>query len=147
MKKFIALVVMLCAVVISSTATAANWNLICKDVDSNEYFIDYSSISLKKKQKEDFQFSVLIKIVYSEFGRAEMNKRLLPPQLINFASYEINRVLFRLKKSQRAWRSEGGAIFAADGTILRTTSHFYEFLKFNQSSVYWPLFNAAYSHL
>lgn len=119
MKKFIALVVVLCAVLFSSTASASGWNSICEDVDGNKYFIDYSSISLKKgiKGKDDFQFSVLVKVSYSEYGRAKMTEGLLPSQLVNFASYEINRVLFRMKKSQKARRSEGGAIYAADGTI------------------------------
>ena len=146
MKKFIVLVIVLCAVMVSSPVSATNWNSICKDVDGNEYFIDVSSISSNIKEDELY-LSVLVRIVYSEFGRASMTTRRLPPELINFASYEMNRMLFKLKKDKVSVRYEGGAIYAYDGTILKTNPHTHSFIEVKEGNVYDSIFIAALAYI
>ena len=148
MKKIIALVVLLCALTISSTASAADYKYICTSAEGNDYFIDYSSISQRKgeKGKDGLQFSVIIKIIYSEFGRAKRSNSL-PPELINFAVYELDQILFRVKKSQKGYRLERGAIYAYDGTILSNGHHFNSFVKIANNSVFRTLFDAAYNRL
>ncbi len=146
MKNFVTVVIMLCALMVSSTALAEEWTYITQDVDGNKYFINYSSVHSTKNDKDDFRFSALVKIVYSEYGRADDTRYDLPSNWANFASYKIDHRSFRLKKSKKYTRSDGGAIYANDGTLLTRTRGFY-FFELDSRSVWFPIFDAAYNRV
>lgn len=102
MKKFIALVVMLCAVLISSSASAADWVWVRSD-DAITVYVDNNSIS-RDYNYRGYVFRAFTKWVYSETGRQEFiehyrsNGRSLPRGIYNL-SYTISLYYFKLENS------------------------------------------------
>lgn len=98
MKKFIALVVVLCVVIISSPASASDWGWIY----SNDYltiYVDNSSLR-RDYNYRGYVFRVFIKFLYSDKGRKKeieyyrSNKKPLPREIYNL-SYDIYLAYFK----------------------------------------------------
>lgn len=67
MKKFIAIVALLCAVMVSSTASAADWVWIYSD---NDYTIYVDNNSIRRDYNySGYVFRAFTKTVYSDAGR------------------------------------------------------------------------------
>ena len=100
MKKFLVLVVMLCAVLISSTASAeADWI----KVGSDKYitvWVDSNSISLDRNYYTNYIIRASVKIVYTDEGRQReieryrSNGKPLPKEIYNL-SHDIDLFCFK----------------------------------------------------
>ena len=75
MKKFIALFALLCALAISSTASA-DWELVCTDAFSNKFYIETNSIldvkDLLGINQRGYYVQAIFATFYSDMGRNEM---------------------------------------------------------------------------
>ncbi len=121
MKKFIALVVVLCVVMISSTVSAAaNW----KRIYSDEYMIVYvDCTSIRYDSNYSGQvFRAFLKLIYSDAGRQKEIEKwrssgFVPRGVYNLSSSK-SLIYFKAENSLKYFDSINGNFYTHDGDII-----------------------------
>lgn len=128
MKKFIALVVMLCAVLISSTASAAaDWVWIYSD-EYRTIYVDNNSIR-RDDNYRDYVFRAFVKWVYSDAGRNKQiewyNSRGLFPKGIYNISHDIYLDYFKIKNGVNYTGFLNRVCYDSNGNVISELGYSY----------------------
>ena len=132
MKKFIALVVMLCVVLVSSTASAADWVWVLSDEDSTVY-VDNNSIR-RDYNYRGYVFRAFIKWVYSDAGRNKMIEGWrssgisLPREIYNL-SHDIKFFYFKEENGINCFDILSSVSYDRDGNTIPEMSFSYSELQ------------------
>ena len=135
MKKFIALVVMLCAVLVSSTASAAaDWVWVC----SNEYFTIYAdNNSIRRDYNHGgYVFCAFTKEIYSEEGRTTAiesyrSKGKTVPQWLYNMSYLIKLQYFKEENGFKYFGFLFVVLYDHDGNVIDSSENSYSEIKWS----------------
>lgn len=122
MKKFIALVALLCTVMISSTAAAANWVWIRSD-DKFTHYVDNNSIR-RDYNYSGYVFRAFVKIIYNEAGRnwqiedwrTKFGEPL--PRGIYSLSHEVALMYFKAADGMKYFDFVTGVFYTRDGNTI-----------------------------
>lgn len=121
MKKFLALVVFLCTVMISSMAMASNWVWIYSD-DNYTIYVDNNSIR-RDYNYSSYVFRAFVKFVYSDAGRDKViedwrtDGRPLPRGIYNL-SKSICLCYFKLTDGMKYFDTLNAVYYTLDGNII-----------------------------
>ena len=121
MKNFFALVALLCTMMISSTAMAANWVWICSDENFTIY-VDNNSIR-RDYNYSGYVFRAFVKWVFSDAGRNRViddwrtDGRPLPKGIYNL-SHCISLEYFKTNGGIKYWSSLNAVYHTHDGNTI-----------------------------
>ena len=144
MKKIIALVVLLCALTISSTAKAAKWENIGGGLESI-WEIDKSSVSYDKNNYEEIIFHAFFKEINNI--TPPYDNILNPYKHSNRPAYSIYSIFFKESGNLKYVSIASSAHYEFDGSVISSNSHPTNFAPIPPDSLGEMLFYAAYNRL
>lgn len=153
MKKILSAAIVFCVMIFSANCFASDLEYIGSDTDNNKYYIDKQSISRLKwdKDKDDFQFSVIVGKVFDEYSA---NNRYSDSYfsykgiyISDPVAYSLDKVLFRRHKGKRFYKSSGEVDFNSSGQRLWVWKHHSSWHEIKENSMYRVIYDAAYEKL
>ncbi len=134
MKNFIALVVMLCAVLVSLTASAADWVWVASNKEHTIY-VDNNSIR-RDYNYPGYVFRAFTKKIYSETGRNRAiehyrSKGSPVPQWIYNMSHSINLEYFKEENEIKYCGLLHVVLYDHDGKVIDSVENPYSEIKWN----------------
>ena len=136
-KKLIVLVALLCTVMISSTAAAANWVWIGSD-DEITIYVDNNSIR-RDYNYSGYVFRAFVKYVYNDTGRNRQiewwrtNAGFLPKGIYDL-SHKINLEYFKKENGLKHRCTVNSTCYKFDGNIIPE-------MGFSLSELQWDIIN------
>ena len=88
MKKFLVGIILFCGMILTSTASAADWVSFGSDNFGNEYFVDSLSVTLEEKDDEFVMFNATFKTTFSDEGRKTFEQETLG-EAITICSFAV----------------------------------------------------------
>ena len=88
LKKIFMTLAFICSMILTTTASAANWESFGSDNFGNEYFVDTLSVTLEEKDDEVLIFNATFKTAFSDEGRKAFEQETLG-EAITICSFAV----------------------------------------------------------
>ena len=139
MKKIFVAVTFLCAMIFTTSASAANWESLGEDNFGNEYFLDTLSVTLEEKGVDLLVFNAEFKTVFSDEGRQVFgNENLI--EVISVCS-------FKQSGKAKLVSSLSSKYYAKDGTIIAEDDAKSTWQAVKPNSLLKVMYDAAYKYV
>ena len=154
MKKILSAIVFAGVLLLFGNAVfASDFEYVTRDVNNNKYYIDKQSISRIKwdKDKDDFQFSVIVKTIFDEYDANNRYDdfwfRYRGIYITDTVAYSLDRLVFRRKKGKISYKSSGAVDFNSSGQKIWSWDGYSTWHDVPKNSVYKVIYDVTYKKL
>ena len=139
MKKFFVSIIFLCGMILTTTASAANWVSFGSDNFGNEYFIDTLSVHVEESGLDLLVFNADFKTVFSDEGRKVFSNDTL--------SEAISVCSFKKKDRIKLISTVSTKFYALDGTVISEDDKQSLWQAVKPNSLLQVMYDTAYKYL
>ena len=140
MQKIFVATIFLCAMILTSTASAENWVSLGTDNLGNEYFLDTESVALEKHEGNRVKFYAKSRTVFTDKGRQKLGQENLASVVFLYAFANNNGQKLVAELSVKAT--------ALDGSLIEElTANSTRWEKVTANTAIGAVYEAAYKHL
>ncbi|MBR5913026.1 MAG: hypothetical protein IKZ58_01500 [Selenomonadaceae bacterium] len=139
MKKFFVSIIFLFGMILTTTASAANWVSFGSDSFGNEYFIDTLSVHVEEQGFELLIFNADFKTVFSDEGRTVFSNDTL--------GEAISVCSFKNKGRIKLISTVSTKYFALDGTVIAEDEEQSTWQAVKPNSLLQVMYDTAYEYL
>ena len=138
-KKIFMAITFLCAMILTTTASAANWVSMGADNFGNEYFIDTLSVTVEENGVDLLIFNADFKTVFSDEGRKVFGQENLG-EAISVCSFER-------KGKAKLISTVSSKFYATDGTLISEDDQQSMWQAVRPNSLLEVMYNTAYQYV
>ena len=139
MKKFFVSIIFLCGMILTTTASAANWVSFGSDNFGNEYFIDTLSVHVEESGLDLLVFNADFKTVFSDEGRKVFSNDTL--------GEAISVCSFKKKDRIKLISTVSTKFYALDGTVISEDDKQSLWQAVKPNSLLQVMYDTAYKYL
>ncbi len=139
MKKFFVAITFFCAMILTTTASAADWVSFGSDNFGNEYFIDTLSVTVEENGVDLLIFKADFKTVFSDEGRKVFGQENL--------GEVISTCLFQNKRKAKLISTTSAIYYALDGTVIAEDDQKSMWQAVKPNSLLEVMYNTAYQYV
>lgn len=139
MRKIFMAMAFLCAMILTTTASAANWVSFGSDNFGNEYFVDSLSVTLEEKDEETMMFKATFKTAFSDEGRKAFEQETLG-EAISICAFAVKGPIKLISQLESTY-------YALDKSILYQDDTETKWQAIKPNSIIEVMYEAALEHL
>lgn len=139
MKKIFMTLAFICGIILTSTASAANWESFGADNFGNEYFVDTLSVTLEEKDDEVTMFNATFKTVFSDEGRKAFEQETLS-EAVTICSFAVKGPVKLICQLESTY-------YALDKTILYQDDQETKWQAIKPNSITDVMYKTAFKYL
>lgn len=139
MRKIFIAIIFFCGMILTTTASAANWVSFGSDNFGNEYFIDTLSVNVEETGLDLLVFNADFKTVFSDEGRKVFSSDTL--------GEAISVCSFKQKGRIKLISTVSTKYYALDGTVISEDDEQSTWQAVKPNSLLQVMYDTAYSYL